>query len=272
MKCALPFMDWRILQWFFLMLLLLGSSFTALSHQLKLATTNFPPYYGEDMPNGGPFSELTRQAFAEVGYQVTVDFIPWARAVEWGKEGKIDGVMGAWVTEQRAPYFIETTPVMTNKLVFYRQRGSKTAFKSFDDIARQKLWIGTVYGYAQPQGLTEAGVNLVYTTQDKQPFMLLSRGRVDLVIVDQTYATATLALPDMRTHSEHVELIDRVVEQRDMHILVSKKLNNAEDVVKAFNVGLARLKKDGRFEQIMLDALSSNQNQTTGMQVPTRTP
>lgn len=254
------------------MLLLLGCSSAAVSQQLKLAATNFPPYYGEDMPNGGPFSELTRQAFAEAGYQVSIEFIPWARAVEWGKEGKIDGLIGAWVTEQRAPYFIETVPVMTNKLVFYRQLGSNTAFESFEDIARQKLWIGSVYGYAQPQGLIEAGVNLVYTTQDKKPFMLLSRGRVDLVIVDQTYASATLALPDMQSHSEHVELIDRIVEQREMHILVSKKLEDAEDVVQGFNDGLARLKEDGRFKQILLDALSTKQSQPNGTPIPTRKP
>lgn len=224
--------------------------------QLRLATTNFPPYYGENMPEGGPFTRITRQAFAEAGYQANIEFIPWVRAVEWGKEGKVAGIVGAWITPDRKPYFVATEAVMTNKLVFYKQRNSPIKFDTYEDIAAQDLWIGTVYGYAQPKGLSEAGVNFVYTTRDKQPFMLLSKGRVDLVIVDQDYAKVTLALPDMKPYLERVEVIDRVMEQRDLHVLLSRKVDNVDEIIKAFNQGLASLKQDGRYQQILSGALT----------------
>lgn len=233
-------------------------SLAAPAQTLRLATTNFPPFFSEDLPNEGPFSQLTRQAFAEAGYSVSIEFIPWARAVEWGKEGKIDGLMGAWLTPERTAFFAETTSVMSNNLVFYRKRNTGTQFSSFEDIAKQQLWIGTVHGYAQPRGLIEAGVNFVYTTQDKQPFMLLSKGRVDLVIVDKTYGDVTLALPDMQNHSINIEQMAGIVEQRSMHVLLSKHLTNADEISEAFNQGLKALKKDGRFQKIVFEAMSGN--------------
>lgn len=231
-------------------------SFDALAQKLRLATTNFPPFFSEDLPGEGPFSQLTRQAFAEAGYSVSIEFIPWARAVEWGKEGKIDGLMGAWLTPERTAFFAETASVMSNNLVFYRKRNSRTQFSSYKDIAKQQLWIGTVHGYAQPRGLIEAGVNFVYTTRDKQPFMLLSKGRIDLVVVDKAYGDVTLALPDMQSHSINIEQIEGVVERRDMYVLLSKHLSNADEITEAFNQGLGVLKKDGRFQKIVFEAMS----------------
>ena len=241
------------------LLLVFSFSQQTLAQQLRLATTNYPPFYGEDLPNGGPFSQIARQAFEDVGYEVTIDFIPWARALEWAAEGKVDGLLGAWITPERKDYFVETVSVMSNTMVFYRKRNSKTTFDSFDDLAKQKLWIGTVYGYAQPRGLIEAGVNLIYATQDKQLFMLLGKGRIDLVVVDKTFAELALALPDMQEHRENVEHLEGFVEQRDMHILMSKNLTNADEIAQAFNKGLAILKKDGRFQQIVMNVMSGTE-------------
>ncbi len=41
-------------------------------------------------------TELIIEAFARVGYDATVKFLPWKRALESTKSGKYDGLFTVW--------------------------------------------------------------------------------------------------------------------------------------------------------------------------------
>ncbi len=43
---------------------------------INLAATEYPPYYGKDLEGHGFMTELIIEAFARVGYDVTVKFLP----------------------------------------------------------------------------------------------------------------------------------------------------------------------------------------------------
>lgn len=47
---------------------------------ISLTSAEYPPYYGKELNNQGPVTEIVNQAFAKVGYKVMIDFFPWARA------------------------------------------------------------------------------------------------------------------------------------------------------------------------------------------------
>jgi polar amino acid transport system substrate-binding protein len=63
---------------------------------VNLAATEYPPYYGKDLEGHGFMTELIIEAFAGVGYDVTVKFLPWKRALESAKSGKYDGLFTVW--------------------------------------------------------------------------------------------------------------------------------------------------------------------------------
>src|SRR5205085_9119457 len=60
----------------------------ALGRKLVLAATEYPPYYSESLDKGGPVAELTVAALRRAGYEVELRFMPWARALKWGEQGK----------------------------------------------------------------------------------------------------------------------------------------------------------------------------------------
>ncbi len=51
---------------------------------------------GKDLEGHGFMTELIIEAFAWVGYDVTVKFLPWKRALESTKSGKYDGLLTVW--------------------------------------------------------------------------------------------------------------------------------------------------------------------------------
>ncbi len=50
----------------------------------------------KDLEGRGFMTELIIEAFARVGHDVTVKFLPWKRALESAKSGKYDGMFTVW--------------------------------------------------------------------------------------------------------------------------------------------------------------------------------
>ena len=228
---------------------------------LQLATLEYPPHYGSSMKNQGPLAEIVKRAFLQKGINVEFVFLPWIRALEWAKTGKVDGIMGAWYTEARTEHFLYSEPIYPNELVFYKAKNRDIVFNSFKDLVQSEILLGSVRGYAQIKGVEESGIYILYVNNDTQNFKLLSRQRVDLVVVDREYAKYMLATPELTPIADSVELIDNVLEFRLQHVLMSKQSPRAQAKLTAFNQGLAELKASGEFQQI----LAQHQLQVTGI-------
>jgi hypothetical protein len=57
-------------------------SISAAPKRVMLATTAYPPYYGELLPNQGVITEIIQEEFKHAEYEVIVKFLlPWKRAV-----------------------------------------------------------------------------------------------------------------------------------------------------------------------------------------------
>lgn len=72
---------------------------------LVFAICNWEPYYSESLPNGGVIVDITRQAFKRSGYNIKIQWLPWARALNLTKNYELDGIIGAWYTRNRAQFF-----------------------------------------------------------------------------------------------------------------------------------------------------------------------
>ena len=56
---------------------------------------------GSDLPNNVAIAEIITEVFADIGYQVSFEFYPWARAMEQAQLGRVNGT-GLWLkTESR---------------------------------------------------------------------------------------------------------------------------------------------------------------------------
>lgn len=76
------------------------------SEKIRMITTDWPPFYGENLYKNGVSHEIVKQALKRKGHSLTTEFVPWARAMSMAKQGHYHGLFGAWVNDEiRSDYY-----------------------------------------------------------------------------------------------------------------------------------------------------------------------
>ena len=127
------------------------------------------------------------------------------------------------------------------------------------DWPRRAL-MGLVQGYLQPQGLLQSQPNLVQVATDEQAFLMLAKGRVDLVPADKLNGLYLLdnKLPQ---HAAQLDWLTPALELRPMYLLLSKQDPRSELLIQQFNTGLTELRHSGQYQQILQTLLPQQQPQ-----------
>ena len=132
-----------------LLILLQSIPVSAQEGTAHVATLDWPPYTGADLPSGGATTKVVRQAFEKMGLRTDVAYRPWKRAIDMAKDGK-DGVVayypGYHCRHQEG--FVASEPIGNGPLGFAENADAPITWDSLDSIGQQQLKIGTVLGYA----------------------------------------------------------------------------------------------------------------------------
>ena len=238
------------------LLLCLGFLFSASlqAERIVLASSNYHPHYGADLPQQGVVTEIIRQAFALQGIQIEVEFMPFGRALHEAKVANYVGLIAAWYSEDRVENFLYSQPMYANQIVLFKRRSMPLEFRNFQQLADARYRLGVVQGYAQPAGLVHARLNTVAVASDEQAFRMLALERVDLVPADKLnglYLLQTL-LPE---HAANIEYIEPVLDQRPMYLILSKQDPRSEELMERFNRGLQQLQASNQYRTILQSLL-----------------
>jgi polar amino acid transport system substrate-binding protein len=244
----------------FLFLAMLISSLYARSlnaEMLQLASSNYYPHYAEDLPQQGAVTEIVRQAFSLQGIEINISFMPFARAYYESQQANYVGLVAAWYDDERAQHFYFSQPLYANQIVFFKHKADSISYKDYNDLAQQRIRLGLVQGYLQPDGLLQSQPNLVRVAFDEQAFLMLAKRRVDLVPADKLNGLYLIQqkLPE---YAGQLDWLTPALEQRPMYLLLSKKDPRSEQLMARFNSGLTALRHSGQYQQI-LDTLLPQQ-------------
>jgi len=226
---------------------------------LKLTTGELPPYASEQAPDQGIALDIVRRAFAASGYEVSYVFKPWMRSLEEAREGTYDGTAHWGRNPQRDVGFLISDSILTEQWVFvYRDDVAATAnfeWKKLDDLAT--LRVGAVrFNSYTPQfwELQKSGTLKVEFAKDELTNLrLLLGGRVDVVPMERN--TACFLMKTQFTPSEVVHLRAHprlLTDQFTTHLMLSQKLPQSAQRMKAFNQGLRAVKKSSQYAERLL--------------------
>ena len=216
--------------------------------KVRLASSEYPPYFGSELKNKGFLTEVTVEAFKRVGYQTEVEFYPFARTFEYGKSGEVDGIIVLWYTKEREQWFAFSNPLPPNLLGFYKHKSEKINFRTYSDLKPYE--IGIVRGYANPSGFDEANLHTQAVVKDTQNLFKLYRKRIDLVLIDKGVAQYIINT-QYPEYEKKLEWLEPALQVKPQYIAFSKKANNYERKLKDFNLGLIRLTEEGGVREIM---------------------
>ncbi|SHO43077.1 substrate-binding periplasmic protein [Desulfopila aestuarii] len=216
---------------------------------VKLNTLDWEPYIGEKMDGNGFVATLVREAFTASGYTVEFAFQPWVRAKATAKDGKADGCLPEYYLKEDQADFLISEPFPGGPLGFMKRKSDNIAFSKLEDL--KALKIGVVRGYVNTEDFDKADyLQKEEANDDITNLRKLLAGRLDLVVIDK-FVGLYLIQQEMPDKAGEIEFVSPALEEKTLHVLISKKTANADAKMQAFNDGLKKIKDSGRLDELM---------------------
>lgn len=221
------------------------------ARQITMCTLNWEPFYGENLPRNGFFTELVREAFERGGHTVNVEFMPWARAMTEVEQGDREVLLGAYYSDERAETYHASGPIYTAEvgLVAHRRAGIES-FSSLQDLT------GYTIGYGRGFTVTEEFDNADYL--DKEPAKDLAQnvkklyaGRIDMIA--GSFANIRYAAQQQEMNLDELVFLQPALVENSLHIMISRAAPDGEQLLADFHRGLREIREDGTYERILRD-------------------
>ena len=224
---------------------------------VRLATLDWEPYIGQKMPDQGYTAALIREAFKDQGWDVKIEFYPWARALHLARTGAVDGLMPEYFNPSRKLEFKYSEAFPGGPLVLYKRRGDTIAF-SVDPVAQQDAALralkakrfGVVRGYLNTPVFDAASyLTKEEANDDATNLRKLVYGRIDLAVIDRRVAEHLIRTqyPD---YGSKIEPMSPALADIPLYIAFSLRSRQQPKALAAFNRGLAAMQKDGRIDAL----------------------
>lgn len=240
-------MKWRWLP-IFLVIILCPDQGYGTDKTVSIAATEFPPYYSADLKDGGFMTKLVTTAFNAVGYDVTIKFLPWKRALEGTKAGKYDGLYSVWYRKEREQWFVFSAPLPPSEIGFFKRKDQNISFEVLEDLKPYR--IGIVRGYAYPPQFNAAYLDTDVSDDDESNLKKLLAGRLHLVLIDR--AVGKYIIDEKYPERRHeVEWMTPPIEVIDQHLVISRKVPDFERKLADFDAGLRQISQEGTLQTIM---------------------
>ena len=211
---------------------------------VKLATLEWPPYVGKLLPEQGAAVAVARAAFAAMGYELSIEVLPWSRAVNAGKSD--DSFVGYFPEYDSAVVrrdFNLSEPLGYGPLGLAQRKDKPVVWANLSDL--KKYNIGVVQDYVNT---TELDINISSKSQrhdiaqdDSKNLLKLANGRVDLAVLDINvfdYLLRTDAA--LQPFSDGLSINSKVLETKLLHVCFRKNAAGTE-MAKIFNQGLKKI-------------------------------
>lgn len=210
---------------------------------------DFPPYNSASLPQGGPVIQITAEALRRSGYQLKVEFMPWARILKDGSEGRC-GILGIWRNAQREQIFDFSQTLIQQELGFFAKRGAKHQIANAQYL--QSLTIGIERGTYLPPRLSDKNLRFDPASSLQKNLHKLALGRIDLAFGAKEAGLAGLERePELKSK---LEWLSPGLERKDTYLAYAKTHPQATEVLAAFDKGLLSMKADGSLRKILLAA------------------
>ena len=224
---------------------------------VRLATLDWEPYIGQKLPGQGYAAALVREAYRDQGWDVKIEFYPWARALLMARSGEVDGLMPEYFNSSRKSEFNYSFPFPGGPLVLYQRKADALDFDT-DPVkdqeralrALQDKRFGVVRGYLNTPIFDAARfLKKEEASDDATNLRKLVYKRIDLAVIDQRVAEYLIRTqyPD---YAGKIAPMQPALAQNPLYIAYSLKAPRHNEARAVFNRGLARMKADGRIDAL----------------------
>ncbi|MBC3494658.1 transporter substrate-binding domain-containing protein [Pseudomonas kermanshahensis] len=217
--------------------------------KLRLVADNWPPFTDTSMPGGGLATSIVTTALARAGYTSAFEEVPWARALMGVGEGRYDVLINAWRNDARARIGQFSDAYLTNRIRLLKRKGEAFDYQHAADLYPYSIAVVRDYAYS-PDFDGDTRLHKVPVRNFSSAVRMLAAGRVNLAVEDEYVARYNLQREPQAVR-DGVELIDPPLAQNSLHILVSLKHPQHQQIVERFEQAIAAMKADGSYARLL---------------------
>lgn len=224
--------------------------------QLTISSGEWVPYVSQHLPGGGILAQIVSAAFATEKITVTYQYYPWSRSLMLAQTGAVAGTLPWQHTLERGNYFLySTTLTYERPVIISFQPAINQELKSLDDL--KGMTVGTIRGYSYGTDFERAAkAGLFKTSQtnsEEQNLRKLLEGRIDAVIADEEVIANIINRLLSPDEISSLKIHNNLMPPAALSLLISLKIDNAENILMRFNRGLAAIKKNGSYQKLIND-------------------
>jgi len=238
-----------------MLLILLTATISKANSTIRITNGEWEPYLSEYCYGYGLASHIISESFKLEGITVKWGFFPWKRSYEVAKMGAWDASATWSPKKDRNKDFWFTEPVFYVSYVFFYSQGRKIPWENLDGHIIG-LSRGYTYGEEIKTFIKKRNLIVDVTTKDEQNFIRLLKGRIALfpndLIVGYSQIRNTFPPEEVRMFKHYPKVFDTSTS----NLIISKNCKNGQFFLEKFNSGLSKLKKSGRFDQMIKDLSS----------------
>lgn len=229
---------------------------------VPFTTLEWPPYISTELPSKGYVAKVVREALHISGYNVSLEFLPWARAIRAVDTPDKAGYLPEYYAERLKDDCVFSDPFPGGPLSLVTMGNLGLPNPTVSDL--ENSIVGVVRGYVNTRWIdNNDAIIKEEAVDDLSNLRKLEAGRVNYIIGDP-YVLEYLHRKHFTDQSRPIRIIEPPLSTKQLYICFSKNYPNHEAILQAFNNGLATMEQNDR-----LDALfASFQAQYTAPPLP----
>jgi polar amino acid transport system substrate-binding protein len=221
----------------------------AAAEKLRLVADAWPPFTDATLVNGGLATDIVTTALARAGYASDFEQVPWARALLGVGEGRYDVLVNAWYTNDRTKLGQFSGEYLLNRVRFLKRKDAPIEYSNLQQLHTYPIAIVRGYAYS-PEFDDDASLQKVPVHNFSMAVRMVAAHRVKLTLEDEYVARYYLARESSKVRNA-VEFLPKPLSENSLHILVSLKNPQHEQIVAGFDREIAEMKADGSYERLM---------------------
>lgn len=225
----------------------LSSGAAAEPPTVRFACNEFPPQKMAASPDGLPgFDvEFLRESFARAGARISIDFLPWQRALEYVRDGHYDALCSCSRHPDRDSWLVYSDEMgRVGVGVFEKASSDGARTDGFATLAGKT--VGVVRAYNLHQELISAGIGPIAVSDDSKGMQMLMNDRIDAFF---TFGETGRYILSKMPEGESVVYSE--FRASPYFACFGRTYAGAEAARQAFNAGLASIRADGTYGRIL---------------------
>lgn len=236
------------------------STFSASAEEIiSISTAEYSPWTGKTLKHGGFVNHVITEAFKREGYIVKYKYYPWKRTYEQAKKGRFHATSYWYKSKEREKDFYYSDPITIEKLVFfYLKSNPMKDWNTLNDLKGYRIGATREYTYTKEfwDAAKSKRLRVDVANTDKQNFNKMLKGRIDIFPSGLVSGYSILQKDFDASISHLISFHSKPLSETTGHLLFPRSRKNSEKLLRIFNQGLAKLKKEGLYDKFMDDLLA----------------